>query len=176
VHPSQWGDDHNSGRAGQLSADKNILRCLFNKKGYGGWSTTVWAQEWRMYSSTNSRSIGVLFRIRNTKDRNVNWVVKFYYSSFHGWGEYGSMSMNGQQLWISGPYGPGGSNCAFCGRDVSANVPPKRVSTIIVIAQGNHPSGEFRTTLLIFRDDSLRLPDGLEYFDDFDYAQGGWEQ
>jgi len=167
VHPSQWGDGN--GRAYQMSSNKDILRTLFNKRGYGGWNTNVYAEEWYYYSSTNSRQVGALFRIRNTKSSNIDWRTYFYYSSFGGWGESASVARNGQNMWDTQ------GNCGYCTVNVNVNIPANRVSTVIFITGAGHPSGT-RTTLLGFYNNCLRLPDGLEYVDDMDYATGGWEK
>ena len=42
----------------------------------------VWNDEWVMHSSTNSRSIGVLFRIRNTAAANIAWGTRWYFSCY----------------------------------------------------------------------------------------------
>jgi len=167
VHPSQWGDGN--GRAYQMSSSKDVLRTLFNKRGYGGWNTNVWAEEWYSYSSTNSRHVGVLFRIRNTKSSAVNWGTNFYYSTFGGWSEYASVARNGENMWNSG------GNCGYCTVGVTISIPANRISTVIFVTSANHPSGT-RTTLLGYYNNCLRLPNNLEYVDDFDYAGGGWDQ
>merc|ERR1711964_6311 len=168
VNPQWWGDDWNRGRASDLSGDKNVLRGLFNKRGFCGWQCTVWANEWYYYSSTNSKHVGTLFRIHNTRDSNVNWPLRFRYSSYGGWGERASTTLNGQDIWSTT------GNCAYCDCHLNLNMPGGRTSTVVVIAGSNHPSGT-RTNLLTYTHNSLRLPDGLEYRDDMDYAQGGWD-
>jgi len=168
VHPSWWGDDWNRGRASDLSGNKDVLRGLFNKRGFCGWQCTVWANEWYYYSSTNSKHVGTLFRIHNTRDSNVNWPLRFRYSSYGGWGERASTTLNGQDIWSTT------GNCAYCDCHLNLNMPGGRTSTVVVIAGSNHPSGT-RTNLLTYTHNSLRLPDGLEYRDDMDYAQGGWD-
>jgi len=168
IHASTWGDGN--GHAGQLSGDKNVQRGLFNKRGYMGWQGTVWAEEWYYYSSTNSRHIGALFRIKNTESRSIRWRVVFHYTGWSGWGEQAGVNFNGRNMWNTG------NNCgAHCTATVNFDVPADRTSTMIFVVASNSPSGT-RTTYLAFRENTLRLPSGLEYVDDMDYAEGGWEQ
>jgi len=169
IHPSHWGDAWGHGRAHQLNGDKNSLRTLFNKRGYCGWQCTATAQQWRSYSSTNSRHFGVLFRIRNTGSSHINWRISYRYSCYSGWGEHASVTLNGADNWWSG-----GTNTAYSHVNVNLNIPPNRISTVIVITASSQASGDFRTTLMGFQDNCLRLPSGLEYVDDMDYVQGSW--
>ena len=64
VNPSNWTD--NGYLASHMSANKEVLRTLFTHKGYAGKNAMVVADEYAMYSSTNGRMAGVLFRIKNT--------------------------------------------------------------------------------------------------------------
>jgi len=175
VEPQQWGDSN--ARAWQLSGDKNVLRGLFNKRGYMGWQGTVWHEEWMSHSSTSSKHSGVLFRIKNSQSNTITWRPRFYYTSYSGWGERASVTVNGQSTWESG-----GNACGrSCTGTPTCNIPGGRTSTVIIIA-GSSPrsSGccDFgpRGHWLAFRDNSLQLPNGLEYVDDMDYAAGGWER
>ncbi len=49
------------------------------------------------------------------------------------------------------------------------------MSTVIFIAASTAPSGT-RGLLLAFENNCLGLPEGLEYVDDLDRAEGGWDQ
>ena len=44
----------------------------------------VYTQEWMMYSSTNSRTVGAYFRIRNRSSSAINWRTVHWYSSYSG--------------------------------------------------------------------------------------------
>ena len=44
----------------------------------------VWAAEWMMYSSTDGRIIGTLWRIRNSQSSAINWRTTHYYTSYSG--------------------------------------------------------------------------------------------
>jgi len=175
VDPQRWGDGN--AVVWEMSANKDILRGLFNKRGYMGWQGTMWNHEWFSHSSTNSQHAGALFRIRNTNNGATNWRVNFYYTSYGGWSERASATMNGQGTWQSG-----GGNCGgHCSAIANFNLPGNRISTVIIIvASSPRSSGccDFgpRGNWLAFRDNTLRLPSGLEYVDDMDYAQGGWDR
>jgi len=175
VPPQRWGDSN--ARAWDLSGDKNVLRGLFNKRGYMGWQGTMWNEEWFSHSSTNSKHAGALFRIRNKNSNNVNWHVNYYYSSHPGWSERASCTVNGQSTWESG-----GNHCGSrCDVGINFNIPGNRISTVIMISASSPRSSgccDFgpRGNFLAFRGNSLQLPNGLEYVDDMDYAEGGWDR
>ncbi len=174
VHPSQWGDDSGNGFAWQISADKNIQRTLFNKLMWGGWNLQAIAEEWFVYSSTNSQTFGVLFRIRNKTPNAINWRTAFWYSAYSGWGEETTAAINGQNQW------QGNGACAYCSSSTTFTVPANRMSTVIFTAgSSDRASGccDFgpRTNMLIFTENSMKLPAGLEYENDLDYATGGYE-
>merc|ERR1711881_25988 len=174
VEPQQWDDSN--GRAWQLSGDKNVLRGLFNKRGYMGWQGTVWHEEWMSHSSTTSHHTGVLFRIKNTRSNNINWRVNMYYTSHPGWSERALATINGAGTWESH-----GSHCgAHCSSNINFNIPGGRISTVIMISASSPRSSGCcnfgpRGNWLAFRENTLQLPNGLEYVDDMDYVTGGWE-
>jgi hypothetical protein len=175
VQPQRWGDSN--ARAWHLNGDKNVLRGLFNKRGYMGWQGTIWNEEWFSHSSTNSKHAGALFRVRNKNSNNINWHINFYYSSYSGWSERASCTINGHSTWESG-----GNYCGSrCDAGVNFNIPGNRISTVILISASSPRSSgccDFgpRGNFLAIRGNSLQLPNGLEYVDDMDYAQGGWER
>jgi subtilisin-like proprotein convertase family protein len=169
VTPQAWGDG--SGFAGQMSADKEVLRTLFTNKGYAQKNATVWAESWYTYSSTNSKHAGALFRIRNTTGSAITWTPYAYMTSYAGWGNYASVALNGTSIWNSG------GNNYYSNSTFSWNlsIPANRVSTAIFISANTAPSGT-ATTFLAFYNNSLALPAGLVFVDDMDFATGGWEQ
>ena len=166
VAPSTWGDGN--GRAYQMSASSDVLLTLFIRKAYGGKNANVYTNSWKSYSSTNSQQVGALFRVKNTTGSTVTWTPYFFYSSYSGWGERASVSLNGGNNWESG-----GNNCAYCKVGVNLSIPGGRTSTVIVVSSTGSASGDLRPTTLAFYNNCLALPNGLEFVDDLDRVQGG---
>jgi hypothetical protein len=163
IAPSSWTG---TATANSVSGNKDIQRSFFIYKGFGGWNTNVWSEEWYSYSSTNSRSIALIFRIRNTGNTDISWGVNFYHSSYGGWQDYASLAVNGALDWSSS------ASCGFCNIGRTLTIPKNRISSVIFVAGSGDPSSSMRTLLLIFHNNSLKLPEGLEYVDDLDYVQG----
>eukprot|EP00056_Hartaetosiga_gracilis_P013786 m.231558 g.231558 ORF g.231558 m.231558 type:complete len:416 (-) comp13899_c1_seq16:1198-2445(-) len=159
VSPNTWGDS--SGRAYQMKFSPEYMRAFFNKKVYCGWNCAVHNEEWYSYSSSNSMHGGVFMRIRNTSPNDIAWPISFLYSSYSGWGEYASVSVNGNNQWNTG------SNCHSCNVKLDLNLPKKSTSSVVVISGSSAESGT-RTMHLSFIDNCLQLPDGLEWVDDLD--------
>jgi len=165
VNPSNWGDGN--GMAHQMSTNMIILRTLFNRKCYAGKNAMVYADEWYSYSSTNSKQVGALMRIRNTTGSAINWTPYWYRTAYGGWSERASIAINGVHVWDSGGsnYGPGhNSSHTFA-------VPADQISTVIFIAASSSDSGT-RSCFMAFYNDCLELPAGLEWVDDLD--TGSW--
>jgi len=169
VNPSNWGDG--GYRAVHMSSDKDVLRTLFNKKGYAGKNATVWAEEWYSYSSTNSKHAAALFRINNTTENPITWNVYAYMTAYGGWGERASIAVNGTEVWYSG----GSTYSAAHSFSQSITIPPGQVSTVIFVSSSTLPSNT-RGLFLAFYNDCLDLPEGLEYVDDLDTAADGWDR
>jgi hypothetical protein len=159
VNPSAWGDS--SAVASSMSTNPDVLRNLFNKRITCGSSCMTHKNEWYYTSSTNSMHGAVLIRVKNTTPEDIDWDVTFHYSSYGGWGELASLSLNGLNTWSSA------SNCPRCVQQITLSIPADRTSTVIVIS-GSSPGSGTRTLLQGFVDDCLVLPDGLEYADDLD--------
>lgn len=168
INPSNWGDG--SAIASQLSADKQVLLTLFNRRGFAGKNAMVVADEWYSNSSTNSKHAGALFRIRNTTNAAIEWVVNARQTSYGGWGERASVALNGVSIWHSGGTNYY-TNATFTHR---LSIPANRTSTAIFISGSTSQSGT-RGLLLAFYSNSLELPAGLEYVDDLDTATNGWD-
>lgn len=172
VVPSNWGD--NNGLASQLSSDKEVLRTLFCRKGYGGANAVVACEQWASYSSTNSRHAAALFRIRNTTAAAIDWTTTVHQTAYVSWSESASVALNGTLIWKS----TADLHTSATQTHV-LSIPPARVSTAIFIA-GSGPAStgttNTRALLLAFRGGCLTLPAGLEYVDDFDTATGDWSQ
>jgi len=174
VAPSQWTDG--SYRADQMNNDFKYLARLYTKtqtaSTFGG---TVCAEMFGMTSSTNGLMCSALFRIKNTGKSTVQWKPKHTMTSFTGWGEVASISVNGNNQ-------IGNRNCQSECRDrqdtlnIPANSAGDRVSTVIFISSSSYPSGYWRSTLLIFGDNALALPTNLEYVDDLDTVTGAWKK
>lgn len=169
VNPSVWGDGN--GSVGDMSSDKEVLRTLFTRKGYAGKNALVFADEWVGYSSTNSKHVAALFRIRNTTSNTIDWNVTSHHTSYGTWGETASIGVNGTEIWRSGAH-----VYAYSAPVVNAiPIPPGQTSTVIFVS-GSTPQNNSRGLVLAFSNDSLELPVGLEYVDDLDTATGGWDQ
>ena len=97
IHPSYWTD--NNYRADQMSNDFKYLQRIFTRKGqaskFGG---TICAENYGQRSSTNGGVCGALFRIRNTGKSTVRWTPTVTMTSYSGWSERASISMNGNNL------------------------------------------------------------------------------
>ena len=169
VFPSNWGDGN--AIASQMSSDKEVLRALFTRKGYGGKNATLVADEWQSFSSTNSRHVAALFRIRNTTQGDIVWSVDVYQTAYGGWAERASVALNGVLVWESG-----GSNLGPQQSQTHAlTIPAGRTSTLILMAASTSSAGT-RSAFMAFHNDTLELPPGLEYVDDLDEASGGWNE
>ena len=173
VTPQQWTDQDY--RAVHMSADKEVLRTLLSRKGFGGKNAVVIADTLQHYSSTNGQVAIALFRVKNTTAGDITWPVHWYYSCYSGWNERASAAINGVEL-------ANHSNCGSNGNQVlNVAIPADRVSTIIFVStagSANHfaDNNHLRHHVLAFGNNSLELPEGLHYVDDFDTATGGWEQ
>lgn len=173
VTPSNWTDA--SATANQMGPDKEVLRTLFTRKGYGGANANVHSHVYTQYSSTNGEIVAVLFRIRNNTAFDLTWTPEFHYSCYFSYGEKASVALNGSHMWESGSSNDPGHT------SVVLSIPAARTSTVIVVSGSGpvySPGGGLlvRQVVLAFDNDSLALPAGLEYVDDLDTATGGWEQ
>lgn len=170
VHPSHWGNSN--ARAYQISSNSDLLRTMFVRRGptIGTLkNATVFANEWYSYSSTNSRHVATLFRIRNNTDQAINWVPHWYRTGYGGWEERASIALNGDEVWqSSGNFG------AHDNSSHSISIPPNRTSTVIFVASSSSESGT-RSCFMAFYNNSLVLPAGLEFVDDLDTKPNGWD-
>ncbi|MHC4695326.1 MAG: hypothetical protein ACYTFA_01135 [Planctomycetota bacterium] len=173
--PNQWTDG--AALASEMSGDKEVLRTLFTRKGYGGKNAAVIAETYHTYSSTNGRVAAALFRIKNTTASAINWPLQFRYTCYRTWGERASVTLNGENSWDSFVEDSGVDSSVA----VDLSIPPNRTSTVIVVSTSDSPyvlggaGTSVRTLILAFINNSLELPPGLEYVDDLDTATGGWE-
>jgi hypothetical protein len=175
VNPSNWSDA--GATANQISSDKKIQAAFFNKKAAIAPNSTVWAEQYMAYSSTDARMAGVLFRIRNKTASAISWTLNVRATAYSGWGEVASVSLNGANSWNSG----GTSLNSSTTNPVVLSIPANRVSTVICVAGSGVPqstasSVTSRACALAFTNNSLTLPAGLEFVDDLDTAVGGYEQ
>lgn len=154
-----------------MSPDKNVLRTLFNQRGVGQPNTLIAADEWISYSSTNSRHVAALFRVKNITVDAIMWPVSVRMTAYSGWGERASVALNGVNVFNSGT-----TNGAGPVNNFSMTIPANRTSTVIFVSGSGQPSGSSRSVMLAFVNNSLALPAGLEFIDDLDTATGGWEQ
>jgi hypothetical protein len=172
VHPAILTD--NWGTASLFSADKNLLRSTFTRAGYAASNALVNLESYVSVSSTGGRVLAVLFRIRNTSTSEIAWAPVFQYTANRAWAEIASIALNGTTVWT----GDGGAGTQ--GATGLVRIPGNRTSTVIFVAQGSAvtstTAGYFHTLALVFTNNSLALPAGLEFVDDLDTATGGWEQ
>jgi subtilisin-like proprotein convertase family protein len=173
VNPSSWTDSNAS--AANISSDKEVLRTLFTNRGFAKYNANIASYVYHMYSSTTGRVTIAMFRIANTTGKAVQWTPNFYYTSYTDSGERASIAINGQEVWNPA------NNCNSCTATPALTIPAQKVSTVIFVS----PSGtayswgyslQVRQNVLGFYNNSLKLPDGLQYVDDIDNAIGGWEQ
>jgi hypothetical protein len=171
VAPANWTDS--SALASQMSADKEILRTLFTRKGWARANALVNSETYYYFSSTNGKVTAALFRIRNTTGAAITWTPSIRVTSYPAWGEVASVALNGASVWTSGAsnYYPGSSPVA-----PTLPIPANRTSTAIFVSPSGPANAPTRTTYLAFVANSLALPAGLEFVDDLDTATGGWEQ
>jgi hypothetical protein len=168
-NPQSWGDGN--AYAYQMSSDSDVLRTLFVRRGppIGTLkNATVYANTWRNYSSTNSKHIGALFRIKNTTKNNVTWTPHWYKTSYSGWGERASIAVNGKNVWT------GSNENSSVQSSHNISIPANRTSTVIFVTASSQPSGDSRACFMAFYNNSLVLPKGLEYVDDLDTKPNGW--
>ena len=176
INPSTWTDGN--GIASNMSSDKEVLRTLFNKKGYAKANSNILNETYISYSSTNGKVVGALFRVKNLTASPINWTPSFYYSAYSPWGETASVALNGVSAWTSGATSTDNYTPSTT---VVLSIPANRTSTVIVmspssVAQYGGGSTNVRCCRLIFNLNSLTLPAGLVFMDDLDNAGGGWEQ
>ncbi len=174
VIPSNWSD--NNATAAQISSDKKVQAALFNKQAVSSPNSTVWAETYIAYSSTNGKMAGALFRVRNTTGADINWTLHYHATGYVDWGEKASIALNGVNVWSTT-----GNSFATATYSVTVSIPANRISTLICVAGGSPGasagSGMFsRSTVLAFRNNCLTLPAGLEFVDDLNTATGGYEQ
>jgi len=178
VKPGDWTDGNK--RAWDMQTDIKYIARLFIQKGNAGeYGGSVCQDVYIMHSSTTARMCGVVFRIVNTKkNQNIGWNPEWMYSSFSGWSEDASVSLNGASTWRN--------HCdySWCRSQINMNLKSNgqgtKINTIIFIAGSSGPhhmghSNHERANIVQFNDNSLKLPDGLEYLDDLDTATGNWK-
>lgn len=171
-HPSQWTDGN--AMAYQVSSNSDYLRTIYTRRGptIGTLKNAmVYANEWYSYSSTNGRTVSVLFRIRNNTGGSITWKPYWYFSSYGGWSERASVSINGSNVWHSGGSNYGGNN-GHTNHNIS--IPGNRTSTVIFVSTSSPQGGGTRGCQLGFYNNSLVLPNGLQYVDDLDTKPNGW--
>ena len=179
VSPSSWTDGNY--RAWNMNNDFKYIKRLFIRRGTSDeYGASICQELFLMHSSTTGRMCGVVFRIQNTKkDQAVGWNPEWMYTSWDGWSEDASVSMNGQSTFRNW------CNFNWCRSNINMNIPANsdgnRISTIIFVSSssGAHHMGHSnheRANINQFNDNSLKLSEGLEYRDDLDTITGNWKQ
>jgi subtilisin-like proprotein convertase family protein len=170
VTPSNWGNGN--ALASQMSSDSDILRTLYPRRGPAIGTlknAMIRADEFKNYSSTNSRHVSTLFRVKNTTGQAITWTPYFYITSYSSHNEYASVALNGQNVWSDS------TNGASTEKSVNLSIPANRTSTVIFVASSSAPSGDMKSCALAFYNNSLQLPSGLEFVDDLDTKPNGWD-
>lgn len=180
VHPSHWTDSNY--RAYQMKNDFKYLRRLFIHRATADhYGATICAENFIMHSSTNGLMCGAVFRIMNKATSTITWRPEWRFTSYSGWGERASITVNGNNNWSDGGcHGRGGGCTVTQSLNIPANSNKNRISTVIFVSGGTNYYGwgawNWRANLHMFRNGALRLPSGLEYVEDMDTKTGGWKQ
>lgn len=163
VWPSQWTDGN--GTADQMSDSGEVLRTLLNRKGILANNAMLCSDVIINNSSTNGRVFVCLMRIKNSTADAIDWTPQIRYSAYEAWSEKASCALNGNSVWNSGTGNSG--NTSF-----PISIPPLATSTVIFAVPSGVAywtgSSYARRTQLGFYNDSLVLPAGLEFVDDFE--------
>ncbi len=159
VNPSNWSD--NNATANMISSNRDVQRALFTRRATFGSNALVYCDTWHHYSSTNGKIVVCLFRVRNNTSSPITWTPWIGYTAYSAWNEMASCALNGALVWSSGSSGQ---------TSVSLSIPANGTSTVIFAAGAGSAGAPTRTTLLGFFNNSLVLPEGLEFVDDFDTA------
>jgi len=178
VNPSNWSSNST---ASSMSSTTELLRTLFVRNGppLGNLQNAmVFADSRRQYNDSNvSRHVAVLFRVKNTSDKDITWPVYWYHTSYGGWSERSSIAVNGQNTYNSG------SSNYYANHKSNHNltIPKNRTSTVIFVVSAapfdtSSYYGGNRPTQLGFYNNCLKLPTGLEFVDDLDTKPNGWDK
>jgi subtilisin-like proprotein convertase family protein len=176
VAPSSWS---NGAYAHNISADKNIQRNFFIKRGYAyGNGALVYSDYWDSYNDGNiARSLAVLFRIKNTSGAAKTWSPTFNFTAYGGWSDYSSIAINGQNAWTYT------SNCySNTTAQPTLTIPGTQPVSTVIFFIGSSPNWVwrnyhgFRELALAFKAGAMTLPAGLQFVDDLDTAVGSWDQ
>ena len=168
VYPSNWTDGNH--RAVHMSSNPEVLRTLLINRGTAGSNAMIYSRTFLQYSSTEGRVVVSLFRVRNNTGEDIIWRPYFYYTSSMSWSEMAGVAVNGAEVWNSGGTNSGTSH----NTNVSINIPANGTSTVIFSSPSNYArytgAGgiHIRYVGLSFYNNSLDLPEGLEFVDDLD--------
>jgi hypothetical protein len=163
VNPSSWTD--NNATANMLSTNSDVLRTLLTQKGtIGPTNGMLFNYVYNQYSSTNGLVFVCLFRVKNTTGGNLVWTPWIKFSAYSAWSELASCALNGTPVWNSGTSGQ---------TSFAISIPAASTNTVIFVSTSGIATpttgGMYaRTTRLGFYNNSLALPAGLEFVDDFD--------
>jgi hypothetical protein len=166
VHPSQWSDGN--ARAIDMDWTPSTLRKIFHMR-YVGDKTgvNVCSEAYAQRTSTNGYMCIVMFRIKNTKNTQLQFNPTWRYSADMGWSERASVAVNKKDVWHGDC-----SSQNYCARSLKIAIPPGKTSTVIFAAPstGRHCTYSkcYRSTYNAF--DNLKLVDGLEFVEDLDTA------
>ncbi len=163
VNPSTWTDSN--GTAAMMGTNTGVLRTLLTQKGTITSANAMLINEvFLQTSSTNGLVFVCLFRITNTTGAPIVWTPFIKFSAYSAWGEMASCAVNGTLVWSA----PNSTQTS-----IPLNLPASSTSTVIFVSTSglatNVGGNTFaRVTRLGFFNNSLALPTGLEFVDDFD--------
>jgi len=175
VNPSTWGDSN--ALASSLSSTTDILRTFFVRRGPEIGTivnVNVYSYQWRSYSSTNSRHVAALFRIKNNTKSTIKWTAHWYRTGYGGWSERASIALNGSNIWNTSSDLSASSNSSH-----TLSIPGNRTSTAVFVSSSNSAccnehGTQSRALFMAFYNNCLKLPNGLEFVDDLDTKPNGW--
>lgn len=170
-HPSNWSNSNAC--ASSMSDNSEILRRIFHHDGPAIGTVNnanVFSNRTGYDGSTGASHLFALFRVHNDTDNDISWNVRFYGTGYSGWSNRISVALNG-----SNEYCPGSDYSPSSQHDVNLNIPANRTSTVIVSTSSYYDSHSHRSNVMIFKDNCLDLPEGLEFIDDLDVKANGWD-
>jgi len=172
VNGPTWQDGM---RARYFSADKEVLRTFFTRKGYPGKNALVFGEQRTMLAAQFDRLwAAVLFRVTNSTADPIVWPLTWRFSANGSAAKFASCAFNGAEVFLSTQTAPNliGS--------FQVLVPAQSTGTLICLAPpGPGASAQFAATAytqLAFVGNSLLMPAGLSLVDDLELASGGWER
>ena len=156
-----------------MTSNFDLLRQFFTRHGpqIGTLKNAmVYMDNGYMHNSTDGIFFAALFRVHNRTDQAINWSVSWYGTGNNSWENRRSISLNGSNI-----HCPNSNYYSSDNSNHTLSIPPNRTSTVIFIANSAYPSSNHASQTLYFFNNSLVLPEGLSFIDDFDVKGNGWD-